>query len=114
MSTRTIAGAAALPVLAIGGAKSFGANEALVMRNAATDVTEVVIPEAGHRLMVDAPAATMAGCVLPASTTCRAVVGTMKACHGWTSPMNPGICVHTAYPSTDQTVAIQLTPGGKP
>ena len=50
----------AMPVLAIGGEKSFGAYEAIVMRNAATDVTEVVIPEAGHWLMEEQPAATMA------------------------------------------------------
>jgi pimeloyl-ACP methyl ester carboxylesterase len=49
-----------MPVLAIGGARSFGANEALVMRNAATNVTEVVIPDAGHWLMEEAPEATMA------------------------------------------------------
>jgi pimeloyl-ACP methyl ester carboxylesterase len=49
-----------MPVLAIGGAKSFGANEAVVMRNAATDVTEVVIPDAGHWLMEEAPGPTMA------------------------------------------------------
>jgi pimeloyl-ACP methyl ester carboxylesterase len=47
------------PVLAIGGAKSFGAMEAVVMRNAAEDVKEVVIPEAGHWLMEEAPAATI-------------------------------------------------------
>ena len=49
-----------MPVLAIGGAKSFGANEAVVMRNAADNVTEVVIPDAGHWLMEEAPDATMA------------------------------------------------------
>ncbi|MCS0581922.1 alpha/beta hydrolase [Massilia pinisoli] len=48
-----------MPVLAIGGAKSFGANEAVVMRNAAANVTEVVIPDAGHWLMEEAPEATM-------------------------------------------------------
>jgi pimeloyl-ACP methyl ester carboxylesterase len=48
-----------VPVLAIGGEKSFGANEAVVMRNAATDVTELVIPDAGHWLMEEQPAATM-------------------------------------------------------
>jgi pimeloyl-ACP methyl ester carboxylesterase len=48
-----------MPVLAIGGAKSFGANEAVVMRNAATNVTEVVVPDAGHWLMEEAPEATM-------------------------------------------------------
>jgi len=49
----------AMPVLAIGGEKSFGANEAVVMRNAATDVTELVVPNAGHWLMEEAPAATI-------------------------------------------------------
>jgi pimeloyl-ACP methyl ester carboxylesterase len=49
----------AIPVLAIGGEKSFGGMEAVVMRNAATDVTEVVIPDAGHWLMEEQPAATM-------------------------------------------------------
>jgi pimeloyl-ACP methyl ester carboxylesterase len=48
-----------MPVLAIGGEKSFGANEAIVMRNAADNVTEVVIPGAGHWLMEEAPAATI-------------------------------------------------------
>lgn len=48
-----------MPVLAIGGAKSFGASEAEVMRNAATNVTELVIPDAGHWLMEEAPEATM-------------------------------------------------------
>jgi pimeloyl-ACP methyl ester carboxylesterase len=48
-----------MPVLAIGGEKSFGANEAVVMRNAATDVTELVVPGAGHWLMEEAPAAVI-------------------------------------------------------
>ena len=48
-----------MPVLAIGGEKSFGAMEAVVMRNAATDVTELVIPDAGHWLMEEQPAATI-------------------------------------------------------
>jgi len=48
-----------MPVLAIGGEKSFGANEAVVMRNAATDVTELVVPSAGHWLMEEAPAAVI-------------------------------------------------------
>ena len=50
----------AMPVLAIGGEKSFGANEAVVMRNAATDVTELVVPNAGHWLMEEASATTIA------------------------------------------------------
>ncbi len=49
-----------MPVLAIGGEKSFGANEAIVMRNAATNVTELVVPHAGHWLMEEAPDTTIA------------------------------------------------------
>jgi pimeloyl-ACP methyl ester carboxylesterase len=49
-----------MPVLAIGGAKSFGANEAAVMRNAAVNVTELVVPDAGHWLMEEAPVPTIA------------------------------------------------------
>ena len=44
-----------MPVLAIGGAKSFGATEAAVMRNAATNVTEVVVPDSGHWIMDENP-----------------------------------------------------------
>ncbi|MHA6202940.1 alpha/beta fold hydrolase [Dyella soli] len=49
-----------MPVLAIGGGKSFGANEAIVMRHAADQVTELVVPDAGHWLMEEAPDATIA------------------------------------------------------
>ena len=48
-----------MPVLAIGGEKSFGANQAGVMRNAATNVTELVVPGAGHWLMEEAPQVTV-------------------------------------------------------
>lgn len=48
-----------MPVMAIGGEKSFGANEAIVMRNAADNVTEVVVPGAGHWLMEEAPSQTI-------------------------------------------------------
>jgi pimeloyl-ACP methyl ester carboxylesterase len=48
-----------MPVLAIGGEKSFGANEAIVMRNAATNVTELVILNAGHWLMEEQSDATI-------------------------------------------------------
>jgi pimeloyl-ACP methyl ester carboxylesterase len=47
-----------MPVLAIGGVASFGAMEAVVMRNAALHVTEAVIPNAGHWLMEENPEAT--------------------------------------------------------
>jgi pimeloyl-ACP methyl ester carboxylesterase len=49
-----------MPVLAIGAEKAFGANMALVMRNAATNVQEVVVPNVGHGLMEEAPAQTIA------------------------------------------------------
>src|SRR5467141_5330041 len=49
-----------MPVLAIGGAKSFGANVAIVMRNAADNVTEVMIANSGHWLMDEQPTATIA------------------------------------------------------
>ena len=48
-----------MPVLAIGGAKSFGEMEAVVMRNAASNVTGVVIPDSGHWLMEEAPKPTI-------------------------------------------------------
>ena len=49
-------------VLAIGGEKSFGSNEAVVMRNAATDVTELVISDAGHWLMEEQRDETVSAC----------------------------------------------------
>jgi len=49
-----------MPVLAIGAEKAFGANVAVVMRNAATNVQEFIVPNAGHWLMEEAPAATIA------------------------------------------------------
>jgi pimeloyl-ACP methyl ester carboxylesterase len=49
-----------MPVLAAGGQKSFGPTMAVVMRAAATDVIELVIPRAGHWLMEEQPAAKIA------------------------------------------------------
>ena len=49
-----------MPVLAIGGEKSFGPTMAVVMRAAATNVEEVVIAASGHWLMEEQPAATVA------------------------------------------------------
>jgi pimeloyl-ACP methyl ester carboxylesterase len=49
-----------MPVLAIGAAKAFGANVAIVMRNAADNVTEVLIANSGHWLMDEQPTATTA------------------------------------------------------
>ena len=47
-----------MPVLALGGEKSFGPMMATVMRAAATDVTEGVIPDSGHWIMEENPSAT--------------------------------------------------------
>jgi pimeloyl-ACP methyl ester carboxylesterase len=48
-----------MPVLAIGGEKSFGTQMAAVMRFAAEDVSGGVIPESGHWIMEENPAATV-------------------------------------------------------
>jgi pimeloyl-ACP methyl ester carboxylesterase len=48
-----------MPVLAIGGAKSFGPMMATVMRAAATNVTEAVVADSGHWLMEEQPKATV-------------------------------------------------------
>jgi pimeloyl-ACP methyl ester carboxylesterase len=52
-------GKLSMPVLAIGGDKSFGPMMATVMRYAASDVTEGVIPNSGHWLMEEQPEATV-------------------------------------------------------
>jgi pimeloyl-ACP methyl ester carboxylesterase len=54
------AGKLTMPVLAIGGEKSFGPMMATVMRFAATKVDQAVIPDAGHWLMEEQPKATVA------------------------------------------------------
>ncbi|MCB1469615.1 MAG: alpha/beta hydrolase [Rhizobiaceae bacterium] len=48
-----------MPVLAIGGERSFGLQMASVMRFAATDVSEGVVPDSGHWIMEENPAATI-------------------------------------------------------
>lgn len=48
-----------LPVYALGGEKSFGATMAVVMRAAATNVTEGVVPDSGHWIMEENPQATV-------------------------------------------------------
>ncbi len=52
-----------MPVLAVGGEKSFGPTMAVVMRAAATNVQEVVIPHSGHWLMEENPTATVSAIV---------------------------------------------------
>jgi pimeloyl-ACP methyl ester carboxylesterase len=53
-------GKLSMPVLAIGGDKSFGTTMADILRFVATDVMSVVIPNSGHWLMEEQPAATVA------------------------------------------------------
>jgi pimeloyl-ACP methyl ester carboxylesterase len=53
------AGKLAMPVLAVGGERSFGPMMATVMRAAATDVTEAVVPGSGHWVMEESPAFTV-------------------------------------------------------
>jgi len=52
-----------MPVLAVGGEKSFGPMMAVVMRAAATNVQEVVIPQSGHWLMEENPTVTVSAIV---------------------------------------------------
>jgi len=48
-----------MPILAIGGEKSFGATMATVMRAAGDDVTEGIVPDSGHWIMEENPRATI-------------------------------------------------------
>lgn len=54
------AGKLDVPVLALGGQKSFGTAMAAVMRFAASDVEEGVVPDSGHWIMEESPEATIA------------------------------------------------------
>jgi pimeloyl-ACP methyl ester carboxylesterase len=49
-----------VPVLALGGERSFGATMATVMRFAASEVEEGVVPDSGHWIMEENPKATIA------------------------------------------------------
>jgi pimeloyl-ACP methyl ester carboxylesterase len=48
-----------MPVLAVGGEKSYGPMMATVMRAAATHVTEGIVPSSGHWVMEENPSATI-------------------------------------------------------
>lgn len=72
-----------MPVLAVGGEKSFGTQMAFIIRFAADDVHQAVIADAGHWLMEEQPAATSAlivqflhgeAAALPASALSRSAV----------------------------------------
>lgn len=47
-----------MPILALGGEKSFGLTMAAVMRAGATNVTEGIVPDSGHWIMEENPVAT--------------------------------------------------------
>jgi pimeloyl-ACP methyl ester carboxylesterase/quercetin dioxygenase-like cupin family protein len=49
-----------MPVLAVGGEKSFGPLQAVIMRNVATNVREAVVAGSGHWLMEERPVETVA------------------------------------------------------
>jgi len=49
-----------MPVLAVGGEKSFGSVQAVIMRNVATNVREAVVDGSGHWLMEERPTETTA------------------------------------------------------
>ena len=48
-----------MPVLAVGGEKSFGALQAVIMRYVATNVEEAVVGGSGHCLMEEKPTETV-------------------------------------------------------
>jgi pimeloyl-ACP methyl ester carboxylesterase len=48
-----------MPVLAVGGEKSFGGTQAAIMRNVATNVQEAVVAGSGHWLMEEKPVETV-------------------------------------------------------
>ena len=49
-----------MPVMAVGGEKSFGSMQAVIMRHVATNVQEEVVAGSGHWLMEERPAYTVA------------------------------------------------------
>ena len=54
------AGKLSVPLLALGGERSFGKTMAAVMRFAASDVEEGVVPDSGHWIMEENPKAAVA------------------------------------------------------
>jgi pimeloyl-ACP methyl ester carboxylesterase len=53
------AGKLTMPVLAVGGEKSYGPMMATVMRAAAANVTEAIVPNSGHWIMEENPTAVI-------------------------------------------------------
>ncbi|MBR1216613.1 alpha/beta fold hydrolase [Bradyrhizobium sp. U87765 SZCCT0131] len=90
-------GKLAMPVLAIGGEKSFGPTMAIVAEAGAVDVEERVIPNAGHWLMEEQPAAT--------------VMAIEQFLDGRPAPVKDGRLGQAAL-SLEQTQAMQLSGAG--
>lgn len=55
-----VQGKLTMPVLAVGGEKSFGPTMAVVMRAVASNVQEGIVPNSGHWIMEENPVATIA------------------------------------------------------
>src|SRR6266704_2812954 len=73
-----------MPVLAVGGEKSFGALQAVIMRHVAITVQEAVVPRSGHWLLEESPVYTVnlvrqfldsSAPAIPVHTTANKVVG---------------------------------------
>jgi pimeloyl-ACP methyl ester carboxylesterase/uncharacterized RmlC-like cupin family protein len=73
-----------MPVLAVGGEKSFGSLQAVIMRHVAINVQEAVVPRSGHWLMEESPVYTVnlvrkfldsPAAAIPVSTTADNDVG---------------------------------------
>ena len=60
MRGRGAAGKLTMPILALGGEKSFGRTMAEDMRFAADNVEGGIVPDSGHWIMEENPAATIA------------------------------------------------------
>src|SRR5580658_10900727 len=73
-----------MPVLAVGGEKSFGSLQAVIMRHVAINVQEAIVPRSGHWLMEESPVYTVnlvrkfldsPAAAIPVSTTADNDVG---------------------------------------
>jgi pimeloyl-ACP methyl ester carboxylesterase len=79
-----------MPVLAIGGERSFGATMAHVMRFAADDVHQVVVANSGHWLMEEQPEATVAAIRAFLGTSDPSVLKPMRLSADEVAALNPG------------------------
>jgi pimeloyl-ACP methyl ester carboxylesterase len=98
-----------MPVLAIGGDHSLGSTMAYIMRFAADNVREVVIPDSGHWLMEEQPGATVAAVVNFLSTDSSINPRTLSVAEiGGLAPSGPG--AGTSGVSGIQTIVLSGDP----